>query len=132
MHPMLKKAYDRGAQQAEQDFEKNAQGYYPPELMGMMPDYYSQAVQQGATQGPQMRDQLATALRGVGGGVAGGAGGAALGGALGYGGGQLANLLGADLDEEDIRKIMLYSALAGGGLGAGAGGVGGAGLLGQD
>ena len=131
MNPMLKEAYARGARQAEQDFEKEAQDYYPPELMGLMGSPYGQAVQQGATQGPQLKEQLATALRGIGGGVAGGAGGAALGGALGYGGGHLANLLGADLDEEDIRKIMLYSALVGGGLGAGGGGVGGAGLLGQ-
>ena len=36
MNPMLKKAYDHGAQQAMQDFEKEAQGYYPPELMQLM------------------------------------------------------------------------------------------------
>jgi hypothetical protein len=132
MNPMLKRAYDSGAQQAAQDFEKKAQGYYPPELMQLMQSPYGQAVQQGAEQGPQLREQLETGLRGVGGGVAGGLAGAGLGGALGYGGGQLANLLGADLDEEDIRKLMIYSALAGGGLGAGAGATGGAGLLGQD
>lgn len=145
MNPALKQAYDIGARQAEQDFEKEAanfDGYgpadygygqqgIPPELMGLLGSPYGQAVQQGAERGPQLKEQLATALRGVGGGVAGGAGGAALGGALGYGGGHLANLLGADLDEDQIRKIMTYSALAGGGLGAGAGGVGGGGLLGQ-
>ena len=131
MHPMLKKAYDQGAQQATQDFEKEAQGYYPPELLGFMSSPYGEAVQQGAEQGPQLKQQLATGLRSVGGGVAGGLGGAALGGGLGYAGGHLAKLLGADVDEDDIRKIMLYSALAGGGLGAGAGGVGGGGLLGQ-
>ena len=139
MNPMLKKAYDHGAQQATQDFEKKAQGYggggyggLPPELMQLMQSPYGQAVQQGAEQGPQLREQLETGLRGVGGGVAGGAGGAALGGALGYGGGHLANMLGADMNEEDIRKLMIYSALAGGGLGAGAGAMGGAGLLGQE
>jgi hypothetical protein len=143
MNTMLKTAYAIGAQQAEQDFEKEALGYdydydsmnqgaFPPELMQLMQSPYGQAVQQGAEQGPQMKEQLATAMRGVGGGVAGGVGGAALGGALGYGGGHLANLLGADLDDDQIRKIMLYSALAGGGLGAGAGGVGAGGLLGQN
>ena len=138
---MLKLAHARGTAQAERDFEKEAQGYYgdegmgqgllPQELMQLMGTPYGQAVQQGAEQGPQLKEQLATGLRSVGGGVAGGLGGAALGGGLGYAGGHVANALGADLDDEQIRKIMLYSALAGGGLGAGAGGVGGGGLLGQ-
>lgn len=136
MNPMLKKAHELGAAQAEQDFGKEAQGYYdqsglPPELMmQLMESPYGQAVQQGAEQGPDMAEKVRTGLRSTGGAVTGGLGGAALGGALGYGGGHLAKMLGADIDEEDIRKAMIYSALLGGGLGAGAGGVGG-GVLGQ-
>lgn len=130
MNAMLKKAHAMGVAQAEKDFEKEAQGYYPPELMQLMGSPYGQAVQQGAEQGPALREQLATGLRSAGGGVAGGGIGAALGGALGYGGGHLAKALGADVDDEDIRKAMIYSALLGGGLGAGAGGVGG-GVIGQ-
>ena len=134
MNPMLKKAHELGAAQAEQDFQKEAQGYYdqlPPELMmQLMENPYGQAVQQGAEQAPDTAEKIRTGLRSVGGGITGGLGGAAVGGALGYGGGHLAKLLGADVDEEDIRKAMIYSALLGGGLGAGAGGVGG-GVLGQ-
>ena len=130
MNRHLTVAYSRGADAAKKDFEKNAQGYYG-DYSELMQSPYMQAIQQGSQDGPGMLDKLRTASRATGGGLAGGLGGAALGGGLGYGGGQLAQLLGADVDEEDIRKAMIYGSLLGGGLGAGAGSMGAGGLLGQ-
>jgi hypothetical protein len=95
------------------------------DYMGALPPEYLQAVDYGAQQSPDTAKHIRTALQSLGGGVLGGTGGAALGAGLGYSGGHLAQLLGLDVDDDDIRKATTYGGLLGGGAGAAAGAAGG-------